>query len=216
MVTNRSRRRQPARTGNQRGGKSKARRAPVIRPVAPPPRPAEPSSRATALGFLLVAVGGTAYFVLFAYQESSARGWVDGMRALTGGRSWAMTIAGWLTIIAIFGLAWALILLRKRIHRNWLWAIGVVIAALLPTVLALIPYQGHYIVHLISGPGGGAFVTGMRWASAAGFIPFVVVPFVVLNENLKRRFGTEELRGKTAALVVLFAIVTLISALVSA
>jgi hypothetical protein len=216
MATNRSQRRRPAHGRNQRGGKSRPGSAPVRSATALRSRPAEPSTDRTGWFLLFASVGGTAYFVLFAVQEDMARGWVDSMRSLTGGQRWAMAIAGWLTIFTVFGLIWALLLLRKRIHRNWLWAIGVVAAALSPTVLALIPYQGHYIVHLVSGPGGGAFVTGMRWATAAGFIPFLVVPFVVLNEKLKVRFGAEELRGKTTVLVVLFLVITLIAAPLSA
>jgi hypothetical protein len=216
MATNRSQRRRPVHGRNPRRSKSSPAPAAVRPATGPRSRPAEPSTDRSGWFLLLASVGGTAYFVLFAVQEDMARGWVDGSRSLTGGHRWAMAIIGWLTVFTIFGLIWAILLLRKRLHHNWLWAIGAVAAAMSPTVLALIPYQGHYIVHLISGPGGGAFVTGMRWATAAGFIPFLVVPFVVLNEKLKDRFGKEELRGKTTVLVVLFVVTTLIAAPLSA
>ncbi|MEU4621596.1 hypothetical protein AB0G04_16680 [Actinoplanes sp. NPDC023801] len=165
-----------------------------------------------ALGALVWLVGSVAFFMLVAVRESSARGWVDGARSLTGGQRWGMAIAGWLIVFVAFGLAWALLLLRKRVPRWGLWAVAVVIAALAPTVQALFPYEDHYIVHLISGPGGAAFVTGMRWAAAAAIIPFLVVPFVLLNDKLKDRFGEPELRRATTVLVAGFVVITLIAA----
>jgi hypothetical protein len=217
MASDTSKRRQSGRNRRQ-GGKKRPSRAPGIpaTPVPEPEPPAMPSLGRVSLGALLWLIGSIGYFALFAVRESSARGWVEGARALTGGKPGAMAVAGWLIIFAGFGLLWTILLLRHRVHRWGLWAIGAVIAVISPTVLALFPVEGNDIVPLISGAGGGAFVTGMRWAAAAGFIPLLVMPFMLLKESGRDRGGAAELRGGALLLASIFVLFTLVGAPISA
>ncbi|BEL09885.1 hypothetical protein Q0Z83_080760 [Actinoplanes sichuanensis] len=161
------------------------RRATLAPPPPPPPPPAEPSLGRITLGALVWLAGSVAYFLLFAVRETTARGWVDGARSLTGGDARGMAIAGWVTIFAAFGLAWALMLMRKRVHRGWLYAIGAAAVAVSPTALTLFPMEGFPIVHLISGPGGGAFVHGMRLAAPAVLVTLLLAPFALVKEEAR-------------------------------
>ncbi|GIE79233.1 hypothetical protein Aph02nite_51830 [Actinoplanes philippinensis] len=189
----------PARRQQRR----RRRRVALAPPPPPAPPPPGPSLGRIALGALVWLAGSVTYFLLFAVRETTARGFVDGARWLTGGHPRAMAIAGWLAVFAVFGLIWVLLLIRRRVPRGWLFALGAVIVALSPTMVALFPMQGFPIVHLISGAGGSGFVTGMRWGAAAAVIPFLVVPFALVKEAP---------RGPTTAGVVLFVVATLIGA----
>ncbi|MEU4158875.1 hypothetical protein [Actinoplanes sp. NPDC026670] len=160
------------------------RRATFAPPPPPPPSPGPSLGRIT-LGALVWLVGSVAYLLLFAVRETTARAWVDGARSLTGGGPRGMAIAGWVIIFAAFGLVWALMLLRKRVHRGWLYAIGAVAVAVSPTALALFPMEGLPIVHLISGPGGGAFVHGMRLAAPAGIVAVLLTPFALAKDTAR-------------------------------
>jgi hypothetical protein len=162
-----------------------------------------PSIGRVTIGALVWLIGSVAYLLLFAVRETTARAWVGGARGLTGGDPQGMAVAGWVVIFTVFGLAWAVVLLWKRVHRGWLYAIGAVAVALSPTALALFPLADFPIVHLISGPGGGAFVHGMRWAAPAGIIPILVVPFALAKDAP---------RGPTTAIVALCVLITLIAA----
>jgi hypothetical protein len=168
-----------------------------------PPEPPVPSIGRVTLGALAWLVGSVTYFLLFAVRENTARAWVDGSRTLTDGNPAGMAIAGWLIIFVVFGLVWAVVLLRNRVRRGWLYTIGAAAVALSPTAVALFPLVDFPIVHLISGPGGSGFVNGMRWAAPAGIIPLLVVPFA-LAKNVPRQ--------PMAVVVALFMIVTLIGA----
>jgi hypothetical protein len=192
----------PARR-QQRRTKTRPSRGRGITPTAPPEPPPGPSPGRIALGALVWLVGSVAYFLLFAVRETTARAWVDGARLLTGGQPAGMAVAGWLTIFAVFGLIWAVVLLRKRVHRAWLYTLGVAAVALSPTAVALFPLEGYRIVHLISGPGGSAFVHGMRWAAPAGFVPALVVPFALLKKTPP---------VPTAVIAGLFVLLTLLAA----
>ncbi|MBO3738215.1 hypothetical protein [Actinoplanes flavus] len=204
-----------ARPRNRRAG----RRVPAVktRPsraqglAKPPPEP-EPEPKSTGL-FLLQALGwlvaAAVYLVLMAAGEITAQAYADAARWLTGGQAVGMAFAGWLISFVLFGAVWALILLRKRVARPWLFAIGGAATLLLPTIFVLFPYSGNYVADLVGGTGGAAFISGQQFGAWAGILPFLVVPFVMFSERLRDRFGEEQLKRTTTALTVLFVIVML-------
>lgn len=160
-----------------------------------------------AFGWLVAAA---AYLGVMAAGEITARNYAEGARQITGGRAGGMAFAGWLIIVALFALAWALILLlRRKAAKPARYAVAVAAALLLPTVFVLFPYSGNYVADLVGGAGGSAFITGLRFGAWAGVVPFLAVPLVLSSQRLKDRFGDEAVRWVTTVLTAVFVVTML-------
>ncbi|MEV6299397.1 hypothetical protein AB0M02_08335 [Actinoplanes sp. NPDC051861] len=130
--------------------------------------------RRIRIGYGLLLAGGFAALIWFAGAIIS--GYAGLARAVTGGEPWGMAIAGWLLVFAPFGVVLALAMMgSERLETKPAWALGVLLAALVPLAVYATPYPERLdLAHLVGGPGGAGFIAGLRNGALAGVVSLLV------------------------------------------
>ncbi|MFC4065510.1 hypothetical protein [Actinoplanes subglobosus] len=161
--------------------------------------------------FLLIAL----MIGLFFTGRFAATGYVEMFRLVSDGAPTVMAIAGWLLYIAPFGLLWAVVVMAERASAKTPATLCLALLLLLaPIDLSLFPGGvNSWLGETVSGPGGGAFVTGMRNGCLAGVVASVTIPFVLFNETLRNHFGGRTLAYMLIAPIGTFVAATLVAAI---
>jgi hypothetical protein len=153
------------------------------------------------LTVLLIGLFFTGRWTVMAYVEL--------FRLIGGGATAVMAAGGWLLYIAPFALLWAVIVTTGR-AKNCL----VALLLLTPVTLSVFPGDtNHWLGEAVSGPGGNAFVVGMRNGALAGIVTSFTVPFVLANDRLRNHFGERTLGWMLAAPIGALLIATLFAAI---
>ncbi|GIE79234.1 hypothetical protein Aph02nite_51840 [Actinoplanes philippinensis] len=146
---------------------------------------------------------------LFFTGRWAVMAYVELFRLLSGGATTVMAIAGWMLYIVPFTLLWTVILTSGR-AKNCL----AFLLLLVPITLSVYPGGTNYwLGEAVSGPGGNAFVVGMRNGLLGGVVTSFTVPFVLASERLRDHFGVRTLGWMLAAPIGTFLIATLAAAI---
>ncbi|BEL09884.1 hypothetical protein Q0Z83_080750 [Actinoplanes sichuanensis] len=149
---------------------------------------------------------------LFFTGRWTVKAFVELFRLVSGGDTAVMSAAGWVFYMIPFALVWTVILTSGR-AKNCL----VILVFLTPVTLSMFPGDTNYwLAEAVSGPGGNAFVVGMRNGALAGIITSFTVPFVLANDRLRDHFGLRTLGWMLVAPVGALLASTLVAAVILA
>ncbi|MEU4164077.1 hypothetical protein [Actinoplanes sp. NPDC026670] len=124
---------------------------------------------------VLFMVAGLAYFAVFPVVLSVvADAYVTAARSATGGSPRGMAAAGWLLFVVTAAVVLTLVLIRGRVPRPWIYAIGTVLALLALASWMLLPLHGSGLAETVDGRGGSGFITGARWGAMAA-VPLLII-----------------------------------------
>jgi hypothetical protein len=152
---------------------------------------------------------------LFFTGRYAVEAYVKLFRLISDGNPTVMAIAGWVLYLAPFVLLWAVVLMADRASAKTPATLCLGLLLLLaPINLGIFPGGvNSWLAEAIDGPGGGAFVAGLRNGGLAGIVPSLLVPFVLFNEKLRDHFGSRTLAYMLIAPVGTFAVATLVAAI---
>lgn len=162
-----------------------------------------------------IAVAGVLAVGLFLTGGYAVEAVVGTARSATGGALTAMAVSGWVFSLIPFALFWAGILLKNQARTKKAAVLCFGLAVLLVPGYASC-WPGAYnstLAEAVSGPGGGAFVAGLRNGLLAGCLGSVGAPVVIFNEKLRARFGDLLLRRMVVVSTVTLFVLTLAAAI---
>ncbi|GIE82515.1 hypothetical protein Aph02nite_84650 [Actinoplanes philippinensis] len=156
---------------------------------------------------LLPLVGIAVYFLVFPVLLAVlSDAYVTLARSATAGNPRGMAAAGWLLFITTAAGILALTLIRGRVSRGRLYAVGAVVAVLAFPAWYLLPLRGSGLAETVGGPGGSGFITGARWGAPAAGLLLIIAIHVSARQRARDFYVRHSMLrwtiGATAALAV--------------
>jgi hypothetical protein len=208
-------------TSDARRTRSRRRRQPVLPTLVPEPEPPKPwRDRPTgekvrdASGVLLL-VGWVA---LFFVADEIGRAWIELARGVTGGNAQGMAVAGWAIYFTPFGALLGLVARGLRLDNPVAYVLGTLVAVLTPLAWHLAPteFNGD-LREMISGPGGGGFVSGLLNGALGGIVSVTLVAVFAVSDQVRESIRADAgARWTVIGGISLFAVATLIAAVILA
>ena len=148
---------------------------------------------------------------LFATGKFTVEAYAGLVRLISGAHSTAMAAGGWLLYFTPFVLVWLVVIFTGRSGGRTRTAVCIgLLFLLVPSILPVYPgEENHWLADAVSGPGGSAFITGMRNGFLGGLVPSLVAPFLLFNDALEKTLGTSMVRIVLAVPATAFAVATL-------